>query len=153
MFHQKSLHGTWCMSRHILWWSCQSPFANSCGLLNHLNSFCRGVFKLNRKFDADLWLYLLSHFECSIHTVHMHYHTSPIPTDKCREVITVYACSFQSTLLASRLHHCHTNCSPYINCSRQTLYGESNEQSALNNKINTEAQIHGTDQQISEGKR
>ena len=29
------------------------------------------MFKLNSKFDADLLLYLLSHFECDGHTVHM----------------------------------------------------------------------------------
>ena len=39
--------------------------------LNHPNNFCRGMFKLNAKFDADLWLYLLNHFECDSHTVHM----------------------------------------------------------------------------------
>ena len=29
------------------------------------------MFKLNAKFDTDLLLYLLSHFECDGHTVHM----------------------------------------------------------------------------------
>ena len=48
----------------LSWWSCQSPVAHSYGLLNHLNSFCGGMYKLNSKFDADLLLYLLSHFEC-----------------------------------------------------------------------------------------
>ena len=43
----------------------------SCGLLNHLNSFCGGMFKLDTKYDADLLLYLLSHFEWDNHTVHM----------------------------------------------------------------------------------
>ena len=41
-------------------------------LLNHLNSFHGGMFKLNAKFDADSLLYLLSHFQCDGHTVHMH---------------------------------------------------------------------------------
>ena len=40
-------------------------------LLNHPNSFCRGMFKLNTKFDANLLLYLLSHFDCDSHTVPM----------------------------------------------------------------------------------
>ena len=40
-------------------------------LLNYLNSFCRGMFKLNAKFDADSLLSLLCHFECIGHTVHM----------------------------------------------------------------------------------
>ena len=31
----------------LLWWSCQSPVAHSCSILNHLNSFCGGMFKLN----------------------------------------------------------------------------------------------------------
>ena len=40
-------------------------------LLNHLNSFQRGMFRLNAKFDVDSLLYSLSHFECEGHTVHM----------------------------------------------------------------------------------
>ena len=55
----------------LLWWSCQSTVAHSCGLLNHLNSFHGGMFKLNAKFDADSLLYSLSHFQCNSHTVHM----------------------------------------------------------------------------------
>ena len=39
--------------------------------LYHPNGFCGGMFKLNTKFDADSSLYLLSHFECDGHTVHM----------------------------------------------------------------------------------
>ena len=73
---------TWCFAkqfcmRHdawagmLLWWSCQSPVAHSCGLLNHLNTFCGGMFKLNTKCDADSLLYSLGHFECDGHTVHM----------------------------------------------------------------------------------
>ena len=41
------------------------------GLLSHPNSFCGGMFKLKAKWDAESLLYLLSHFECSGHTVHM----------------------------------------------------------------------------------
>ena len=41
-------------------------------LLNHPNSFCGGMFKLNAKFDTDSSLYSLSHFECNSHTVHTH---------------------------------------------------------------------------------
>ena len=40
-------------------------------LLNYLNSFCRVMVKLNAKFDADLLLCLLSHFECYNHTIHV----------------------------------------------------------------------------------
>ena len=63
---------SWCFTKKICtrcdawagalsWWSCQPP-VRSC--LNHANSFCTEMFKLNAKFDADLLLYLLSHFEC-----------------------------------------------------------------------------------------
>ena len=55
----------------LSWGSCQSPVAHSCSLLNHLSSFCRAMLKLNAKFDVDSLLYLLSHFECDSHTVHM----------------------------------------------------------------------------------
>ena len=55
----------------------QLPISGS--LLNHPNSFHRGMFKLNAKFDADSLLYLLTHFECNSHTVHMlaHGHLQP----------------------------------------------------------------------------
>ena len=39
-------------------------------LLYHLDSFYRGMFKLKEKFDADLLLCSLSHFECDGHLVH-----------------------------------------------------------------------------------
>ena len=45
----------------LSWWSCEAPVAHG-SLLNHLNSFCGGMFKLHTKFDADSLLYLLSHF-------------------------------------------------------------------------------------------
>ena len=66
----------------LSWWSCQSPAAHSCSLLNHPNNFCGGMFKLNAKFDADSLLYSLSHFECDGHTVHVltQWHLPP-PTD------------------------------------------------------------------------
>ena len=83
MFCQKTLRETWCMSKGVLsWWTCQSPGAHSCDLLNHVNSFHGGMFKLNTKFDVDSLLYSLSHFECDSHTVHMltQWHPTP-PTD------------------------------------------------------------------------
>ena len=55
----------------LSWWSCQSPVAHSCSLLNHPNSFSGGMFKLNAKSDAYLLLSLLGLFECNSHTVHM----------------------------------------------------------------------------------
>ena len=53
------------------WWSCQSPVAHGHSLLNHLNSFCRRMFKINAKFDADSLLYSFSHFGLDGRTVHM----------------------------------------------------------------------------------
>ena len=41
----------------LSWLSCQSPVAQSHGLLNCRNSFCREMFKLNAKFDAGSLLY------------------------------------------------------------------------------------------------
>ena len=55
----------------LSWWRCQMSAAHSCGPLNHLNSFHRGTFRLNTKFDLDSLLYLLSHFECDGHMVYM----------------------------------------------------------------------------------
>ena len=46
------------------WVHCCDEVANhqlyGCGLLNHPNSFLKGMFQLNAKFDADFLLYLLS---------------------------------------------------------------------------------------------
>ena len=75
----------------LLWWSCQSPDVHSCGLLNHLNSFCRGMFKLTAKFDADLLLDFLSHFECDGHSVHMLTHWCLLPPLMKIEVIIVHS--------------------------------------------------------------
>ena len=60
----------------------QFPVAQSYGLLNQPNSFCRRMFKFNAKFDVDLFLYSLSHFACDNHSVHMltQWHLLP-PTD------------------------------------------------------------------------
>ena len=118
-------HDAW--AGMLSWWSCQSPVDHSCSLLNHLNSFHRGMFKLNTKFDADSLLYSLSYFEYNSHTVHtltqwcllapltstvksslfMHVHVSLLP-------------------LVLRLQWCCTNHSHYINNGwtfpRQTIY-------------------------------
>ena len=61
------------------------------------------MFKFNAKFEADLLLYSLSHFECEGHTIHTHGHsmTSTAPTDQCSEVVIVHTCAFQFTLLGS----------------------------------------------------
>ena len=64
---------------------------HGCGLLNHLNSFHGGMFKLNAEFDADSLLYRLvilkamaREYTCSLNGIHCphrlvqwnhHYHT------------------------------------------------------------------------------
>ena len=58
------------------WTHCHDEAANhqlltAAGPCTLLCGFCRGRFKLNTKFDADLLLYSLSHFECDDHTVLM----------------------------------------------------------------------------------
>ena len=111
----------------LSWWSCQSPVAHSCGLLSHLDSFCGGLFKLNTKFDADSLLYLLSHFECDGHTVHVltqGHLPSPLTSTVKLSLFTRVHSSPLS--LGARLYQCLTNCSHYINngwtFSRQTSY-------------------------------
>ena len=59
MFHQKLSIRPDAWAGTLSWWGCQLPVAHSCGLLNHPNSFCGGMIKLNTKHDADLLLYLL----------------------------------------------------------------------------------------------
>ena len=115
MFCQKTLHETWCMAGALWWWSWQSPLAHSCGLPNHLNSFHGGIFKFNTKFDADLLLYSLSHFECDGHTVHMLTQQCLLPPLTSPVKLSLFMLVHSSPLsLAARLHHCHANCSHYI---------------------------------------
>ena len=123
----KKLQEMWCTGGEVSPWSCQSPVAHSYGLLNHLNSFHGGMFKLNAKLDADLLLYLLSHFECDSHTVHMltQWHLLPPLTSKAKWPLFMHA-HFQSPLLGCPVTSCHANHSHYINngwtFSRQTAY-------------------------------
>ena len=66
----------WYMSGRIVVRSCQSPVTHSCGLLNHPDSFCEGMFKLNTKFDADLLFYsvilnvIAAQYTCSLKGVY-----------------------------------------------------------------------------------
>ena len=77
-------------------------------LLNHPNSFCRGMFKLNIKFDAYLLLYLLSHFECDGHSVHM------LPQWRLQPPLTSTAESSSFTLVhSSPLSLASTSCKPF----------------------------------------
>ena len=102
----------------LSWWSCQSPVAYRCGHLNHPNSFCGAILKLNAKFDADPLLYLLSHFECDGHTVHMliQCRLPPPLTSTVKSSLFMYVHS-SSLSSAARLYRWHTNCSCYINNS------------------------------------
>ena len=111
MFHQKKFcmrHDAWVGV--LSWWSCQSPAARSCSLLYHPNSFHKGMFKLNAKFDADSLLYLISHFECDGHTVHMLTQWCLLPplTSTVKSSLFMYAHSSPLSL-AARSHQCHEN--------------------------------------------
>ena len=96
-------------------------------LLNHPNSFCGGMFKLNAKYDEDSFLYSLSHFECDGHTAHMltQWHL-PLPLTSTVK-LSLFTHVHPSPLpLAARLHWCLANHSHYINnaltFSEQTSY-------------------------------
>ena len=98
-------HDSWAGS--LLWWSCQSPAAHSCSLLNHPNSFRRRIFKRNTKFDADSLLYSLSHFECEGHTVHMLTQRHLLLPLTSRVKSSLFTHVHSSPLsLAARLHWC-----------------------------------------------
>ena len=90
----------------LSWRSCQSPVAHS---------FHRGMLKINTKFDAGLFLYPLSHFECNSRTVHMlTQRRLAIPlTSTVKSLFTDVHSS--PLFLAARLHRCHENYSCYIN--------------------------------------
>ena len=95
--------------------SCWSPFAHSSDCLNHPNSFRGGMVKLITKFDADLLLCSLSHFECDSHSVHMltQLHLlSPLTSTVKSSLFTHVHSSL--LFLAARLHRC-ANHSHYIN--------------------------------------
>ena len=79
-------------------------------LLNHPNSFHRGKFKLNTKFDADLLLCSLSHLECNGHTVHMltQGHLPPPLTSIVKSSLFTHVHSSPLSL-AARLHRCCAN--------------------------------------------
>ena len=120
-FAKRTVHKTWCTS---VWWSCQSPAAHSCGLLNQWNSFHGGMLKLNAKSDADLSLYPLSHCECDCHTVHMLTQQRlppPLTSTVKSSLLTLVHSNPLSS--AARLHRCHANRSGYIN-NGQTFSGQ-----------------------------
>ena len=74
--------------------------ANSCGLLNHPNSFHGGMFKLKAKSDADSFLYSHSHLECNGHTVHApSTHLPPPLTSTVKLSLFMYVHSIHSPWL------------------------------------------------------
>ena len=99
----------------LFWWSCRSLVSHSCGLLNHwIISFCKGMFKLSAKFDADSLLYSLSHFECNGHTVHTFTQWCVTPPMTSTVRLSLFTHVYSSSLfLAARLHRCHINYSRY----------------------------------------
>ena len=132
MSHQKNSSrgdawvGTLSWVGALLWWSCQSPVALSCGLLNHPNRLRWGMFKLTAKFGADSLLYSLSHFECNGHPVHMLTRWClPPPLTGTVKALFTHAHS-RPLSLAATLHGCCANHSCYINNGwtffRQTSY-------------------------------
>ena len=120
---QKTLYKTWYLSRHIV--TVKLPITY--GLLNHLNSFHGGMFKLNAILDADSLLYSLSHFACDSHTAHMltQWHLLLPLTSTVKWSLFKHTHSSPLSL-AARLHWCHANCSHYIKNGwtfpGQTLY-------------------------------
>ena len=99
-----------------LWWSCQSPVAHSCGLLNHPNTFPRDMFKLNVKHEAQSLFYLFRHFECDNHTVHMLTQWCLLPplTSTVKSWLFMHVHSSPLSL-AMKLHQCHIKHSCNIN--------------------------------------
>ena len=76
LFHQKIYIRLDAWVGTLFWLRCQSPVAHSCGLLNHLNNFHRGMFKLNAKCDADSLLYsvilnvTVTQYTCSLNGIY-----------------------------------------------------------------------------------
>ena len=94
-----SVQERWYSSSALSWWGCQSPVAHSCGLLNHLNSFQEGTFKLNTKFDVDLLL-TQSFWIWQPHSTHAHSAGIHWPV---QWMLIVHTCAFQSTCLGCQV--------------------------------------------------
>ena len=74
--------------------------------LNHPNSFCRGMYKLNAKFYVDVLLYSLSHFECDGHIQMLtQWHLLPPLTSTVKSSLFTHVHSSPHSL-AARLHGC-----------------------------------------------
>ena len=93
------------------------------------------VSKCNTKSDVDLLLYLLRHFECDGHTVHMLTQQCLPPSLTGTVKLSLFTRVHSSPLsLAARLHRCRTNRPCYINSgwtfSGQTSYVRNNNEGA-----------------------
>ena len=84
-------------------------------LLNHMNSFHRGMFKLDAKFHANLLLYSLSHSECNNHSHILSQGRLPPPLTSIVKSSLFTHTDFSPFSLAVRFHQCLANCSHYIN--------------------------------------
>ena len=87
----------------LLWWSCQSPVAHSCSLLNHLNSFrkeCSSLMQNLMQTHCSTHSVILNtmatQYTCSLNGV---YHPHWI----VQWVVIVHTCAFQSTLLGCQV--------------------------------------------------
>ena len=91
--------------------SCQSSLiaARMCSIFSGvllvpcLLECCRGMFKLNTKFDADSLLYTLSHFECDGFTVHVFIQLCLPPPLMSTVKSSLFTCVSQSTLLGCQV--------------------------------------------------
>ena len=124
MFCQKPLHQTHAQADTMSWWSCQSPVAHSCELLNHTVSvedclsLTQNLMQIRCSTCSVILNEMVTQYTCSLNSIYCpcwlgksslfpHAHSSPLS-------------------LAATLHQCHTNHSHCINngwtFSRQTSY-------------------------------
>ena len=92
------------MHEWVHWWSCQSPVAHSCSLLNHLNSLHRGMLKFNAVFDAYSLFYSQLFWMWWPHATHAHSVASTAPlTSTVKSSLFTHVHS-SPLCLAARLH-------------------------------------------------
>ena len=122
MFHQKTAGDVIHEAGTLSWWSCQSSVAHSFCLLSHLNTFHRGMFKHNAKFDSSSLLYLVilnvtaTQDTCSLNWCLLRPLTSTVKSSLFTHVHS------SPLSLGARLHPCCANHSRCIN-NGWTFYG------------------------------
>ena len=110
----------------LLWWSCQSPVAHSCGLLNHLNTSteeCSNWMQNLMQIHCPSWSVILNvtatQYTCSLSGIY-HPHWLVQWRHHCSHA------HYSPLSLVARSHWCCVNDSCCINngwtFSRQTLY-------------------------------